>query len=212
VREEHLYDAQGQYLENNLWNSSTTHGAMHLVQDNNTLSAEIEIVAAATITRVIDGTPLTGERGLIQCGRYGAAEQNSDPHLGGEANALARAKADITLANPVVVYFVGLSTAGWSTPDGSDPDDFWQYVRGDGGLPVRSVFSVPAERGCTDGDVTIARQQIVFGAHIADFISVKLTGVACRIGQNTVAPTTACTEPIAAATDSVAAAYRRSHR
>lgn len=216
VRQEHLYDAQGRYIEDNLWNSTTTQSAMHLVQPNNTLSAEIEIAAAATITRVIDGRPLTGERELIQCGLYGSPERNSDPHIGGEVNALARAKADITLANPVGVYFDGLSTAGWETPDGANPDSFWRYVRGASDYPVRAVFAVPSELGYTVSDIMIAGQAIAFGAQIADFITVKLTGVACRIGQSTVNPMTACTEFIAAAvaaTDlDAAASDRRSHR
>jgi hypothetical protein len=217
VRQEHLYDAQGQYIEDNLWNSSTTQGAMHLVQPNNTLSAEIEIAAAATITRVIDGTPLTGERELIQCGLYGAPERNSDPHIGGEVNALARAKADITLANPVGVYFDSLSTADWETPDGTNPDAFWRYIRGTTDYPMRAVFEIPPERGYTVSDITIAGRAIEFGAQIADFVTVKLTGLACRIGQSTVSPMTACTEFIAAAalapTDVVgASSYRRSHR
>src|SRR5829696_771366 len=217
VREEHLFDAQGQYLTNNLFNSSTTMGAMHLIQGANTLSAEIEIAAAATITRMIDGALLTGERELIQCGQYGSPERNSDPHIGGEVNALARAKADITLANPVGVYFAGLSTAGWVTPDGSDPGDFWQYLRGAPGLPVRAIYTVPADRDYTVGDITIAGRQIAFGAQIADFVTMKLTGLACRIGQSTVAPMKACRGFAAAAALAPAEmaavdAYRRSHR
>ena len=196
VREEDLFDSRGNYNRLNRWNSTTTDGAMHLVQVNNTLTAEIEIAAAATIVREIDGRVLTGEQELIACGRYGAAGRNSDPHIGGEVNDLARQKADITLAEPVGLYFGGLSTAGWETPDGEDPQAFWKYLRGDADHPVRAVFEVPAERGYSVGDIMIDGRPIEFGGQIADFITIKLTGLACRIGASTVEPMTGCVQPI----------------
>ena len=165
---------------------------MHLVQANNTLGAEIELAAAATIVRVIDGRTLTGEQELINCSEYGAPERNSDPHIGGAVNGIAQLKADIALANPVGLYFDGLSTAGWATPDGSDPQTFWSFTRGNPGHYVRAVYETPSDKPFVVGDITINGTAIRFGGQIADFVSMKLTAIACRFGRSTAAPMTAC--------------------
>ncbi len=131
------------YDPRNRWNNSTANGAMHLIQANNTLGAEIELAAAATIVRIVNGRTLEAEQELIACGQYGQSERNSDPHIGAEVNALARAKADITLANPVGLCIAGLSTAGWQTPDGSPASDYWTVVRGTPEKALRAVYEVP---------------------------------------------------------------------
>ncbi|MFF2041754.1 hypothetical protein ACFVVX_15070 [Kitasatospora sp. NPDC058170] len=192
VQQDDLFGVDGSYNPLNRWNDSTSHGAMHLIQRSNTLGAEIELAAAATIVRIIDGEELTTEQQLIQCGMYGVPERNSDPHIGGAVNEIARQKADISLADPVGLYFNDLSTDGWATPDGSDPKAYWTYVRGDASHPVRAVYEVPQDQGFTVGDITINGKPIQFGAQIADFITIKLTAVACRFGLSTTAPRTTC--------------------
>jgi hypothetical protein len=182
VVEAHLFTANGQYRNRNRWNDSTSSGAMHLIQDANTLGAEIELAAAATVLRSRNGQPLTGERELIECAHYGEPERFSDPHIGAEVNALARQKADLTLANPVGLCIDRLSTQGWKTPDASDPQEYWRIVRGSREKAVRAEYRVPKEKGFTVGDITINGRNIVFGAQIADFITIKLTGLATRIG------------------------------
>ncbi len=196
VQHEDLFDASGAYIPRNRWNNSTTNGAMHLVQAANTLSAEIELVAAASIVRVIDGQELTGEQELIACARYGAPLRNSDPHIGGVVNGIARLKADLTLSDPVGLYFDDLSTVGWETPDGSDPKSYWTYRRGEDGHHVRAVYEVPQELGFVVSDITIDGNPIEFGAQITDFISIRAIAVACRIGRSNVAPMTSCVEDI----------------
>ena len=167
-------------------------GPLHLVQVNNTLSAEIELAAGASNTRERNGVLLTDEHDLIVCGGYGQPERHSDPTIGAAVNALARADADITLANPVGIYFDALSTAGWQTPDGSDPADFWTITRGTPEKPVRAVLEVPDDRTFVVGDITINGSPIRFGAQIADFITMKLTGQATRIGQSHYPPIAGC--------------------
>ena len=126
-----LFLANGRYNPRNRWNDSTADGnIVHLIQPNNTLSAFVDIGARATIVRKIGGTILTGELELIRCGLYGGENRHSDPHIGGEVNALARLKADIALANPMALYIHGLFPAGWETPDGSDPLHYWRIVTG----------------------------------------------------------------------------------
>jgi hypothetical protein len=191
VKAEHLFD-NGTYLSRNRWNNSTTNGAMHLIQVNNTLTAEIELAAAATIVRVVGGRTLVAEQELIECGRYGQPERNSDPNIGAVVNELARGKADITLANPVGLCIAGLSVAGWQTPDGSPASDYWKIVRGTAEKALRAVYEVPAAKGFIVGDITIDGKQIEFGAQIADFITIKLTGLAARLGKSNVAPFQGC--------------------
>ncbi|GIG59912.1 hypothetical protein Lfu02_42840 [Longispora fulva] len=165
---------------------------MHLIQSANTLGAEIELAAAATIRRLINGKELTTEQELIACAKYGQPERHSDPHIGGEVNAVARRKADLTLADPVGLYFDDLRTDGWATPDDADPKSFWTYVRGAQGYGVRAVYEVPAGKPYTVGDITINGKPIRYGAQIADFITIKLTATACRFGQSTARPQTGC--------------------
>ena len=194
VKEADLFDSSRRYIRKNRWNSTTTNGAMHLVQDANTLSAEIELAAAASIVRKIGGRELTGEQELINCSQYGEPLRNSDPHIGGVVNSVARLKADLAVANPVGLYFKDIATDGWETPDGTDPKSFWKILRGKPDTPVRAVYEVPAAKGYTVSDVTIAGKPITFGAQITDFITIKLTAVACRVGKSTVAPMTACVD------------------
>jgi len=206
IKQSDLLDTQGQYNPRNAFNDSTAYGAMHLIQANNTLGAEIDIAADATIVRVINGQTLTGEQELIACGQYGQPDRNSDPHIGGEVNALARLKADITLANPVGLYFAGFAPVGWTTPDGTDSQAFWTVVRGDANHAVRAVYEVPAAKGYVVGDIKVQGQPLSFGAQIADAVTMKLTGLACRVGQSTVAPQTACKEQVSSIAGSLSVA------
>lgn len=188
VAENDLFDAQGKYIQRNRWNNSTTQGAMHLIQGSNTLGAEIELGAAATIVRTRNGQILTSAAELIACAQYGDPERNSDPHIGEVVNSVAQQKANLALANPVGLYLKVLDTTGWSTPDGADPQGFWRVDRGDAEHTVRAVYEVPAAAGYTVSDITAGGAPIRFGAQIADFISVKLSAVACRFGQSTATP------------------------
>ncbi len=187
-----LFLANGRYNPRNVWNNSSTNGVMHLIQPNNTLGAEIELAGGSSVVRSINGQLLTGERELIDCGKYGGRERHSDPRIGSEVNSLTRQKADVTLANPVGLYFSKLITAGWEVPNGEDAQNFWKYVRGTASHPVRAVFEVPSDRGFVVSDIKIDGREIVFGAQIADKIKIKLTGVAHNFGQSIVAPMTGC--------------------
>jgi hypothetical protein len=101
---------------------------------------------------------------------------------------LARRKADVSLANPIGLCIADLSTVGWATPDGSDPKCYWKITRGTSENALRAVYEVPAGKGFTVGDITINDQPIKFGAQIADFITIKLTGLATRFNLSTAKP------------------------
>lgn len=52
VKRQDIFDRRGNYIPQNKWNRDTTNGAMHLIQVNNTLGAEIELAAGASIVRL----------------------------------------------------------------------------------------------------------------------------------------------------------------
>ena len=187
-----IFGPDGRYNPRNKWNSRTDVGPIHLVQQSNFLSAAIELAAAATIVRKIDGRLIVSDQELIRCSQYGVPVRNSDPHIGAQINELARMKADVTLADPIGIYILGVSTAGWQTPDGADPQDFWIPVRGARRRRVRCVFEVPQNKPYVVGDILIQGRPIEFGAQIADFVTIMLCGVACRFGQSIVQPMTDC--------------------
>jgi hypothetical protein len=47
VKRADLFDSNGKYVPRNKWNNSTTRGAMHLIQRNITLGAEIELAGGS---------------------------------------------------------------------------------------------------------------------------------------------------------------------
>jgi hypothetical protein len=83
---------------------------------------------------------------------------------------------------------------GWQTPDGSPASDYWKIVRGTPQKALRAVYEVPPGRGFTVGDIEINGRKIEFGAQIADFITIKLTGLATRFGKSSVAPFHGCVQ------------------
>lgn len=187
-----LLDSSGNYNPTNHWNSASDVGPVHLTEASNSLGAAVELAAAATIVRVINGRPLTSEQELIKCSGYGVPTRNSDPHIGASVNELARMRADVTLADPPGLYINDFTPAGFVTPDGTDPHAFWSFQRGEQGRWMRGVYEVPAEKGYVVGDITVAGQPIEFGGQIGDFVSIKLVGLACRIGQSQAKPFTVC--------------------
>jgi hypothetical protein len=172
----------GSYNRLNKWN--TKNGAMHLNQRNNTLGAEINIAAQATILRQQGGVILTDPDKLIRCGRYGAPGRASDPTIGAMVNALARDGFFVTLQNPVGLYIDSLDTTGWKKPNGSPVDPgYWQILRGTAGKILRAVYEVPAAEGFVVGDIAIGGEKIEFGGQIAEKITMKLTGLAFSKGK-----------------------------
>jgi hypothetical protein len=193
VAEVDLFDKNGVYIKTNKWNNSTKDGAMHLIQRNNTLGAEIELAGAATIVRSkSDGSLMVDTRELIECGKYGVVERNSDPFIGARVNHHARNNAEVTIADPVGIYFASIDTQSWETPDDSDPAILWCYTRGAEKRPMRAVLKVPEGKSYHLGDVMIKGKPITFGAQVADCIQMSVRAVATRIGQSTVKPVQGC--------------------
>jgi hypothetical protein len=175
------------YNRLNKWN--TGGGAMHLIHGANTLGAEVNIAAEATILRKDPtGQPIVEATPLIKCAGYGNQYRSSDPLIGFQVNALARKGYSITLKNPVGLYMDGLDAAGWKKPDGTKVGDYFKVVRGQKGMGLRAVYEVPAGefsggQPFVVGDITIGGEKIAFGGQIAKRITMKLVGVACEKGK-----------------------------
>jgi hypothetical protein len=183
-----VYAQQGQYNPYNKWN--TTHGIVHLCSPPNSITAEIQLGADATVHyRNGRGGAVVEPSALICCAAYGGPDRNSDPTIGATVNALARAGAMITLPNPVGLYMDHIDLTGWQAPAGVQIEDCVRVMRGAPGMIERLVVEVPGGSGPTVGDLTIGGEPIEHGGQIAECITVKLVGGAAKIGSVQNAPT-----------------------
>jgi hypothetical protein len=168
---------KGQYYLYNKWN--TTHGIAHLNSPPNSLFAEIQLGADATVPRIDrEGRLLVEPDALICYAGYGGPNRNSDPTIGAAVNALARLGAWVTLKNPVGLYMDHIDLSGWRAPDGSDITQFIRVVRGSLGMIERMVVEAPPGHTLCVGDLMIAGELVRYGGQVAECITVKLTGLA----------------------------------
>jgi hypothetical protein len=198
------------YNPENRWNNATDTGTiMHLIQVNNTLAAQINLGADATIIRKrSDGTVITDRDELIRCGRFGGVERNSDPQIGAEVNTLARAGAMVTIQDPVGLYIDSINWGLIQPPSGHDDDlsQFWKWTRGTQDHRMRAEFEIPADKGYVLGDLFVRGIPLEFGGQLADIITIALIGRASDVGGNNQAKPIPCVgaAPRAAATFKVA--------
>ena len=172
-----VWAVKGQYNIYNKWN--TTLGIAHLCSPPNSLVAEIQLGADATV-RYTDpkGRLLVEPEALIGYAGFGGSNRNSDPTIGASVNALARLGANVTLRNPVGLYIDHIDLSGWEAPDKKSVSDCVRIVRGVPQMIERMIVEVPAGRGFEVGDLTIAGAPIRYGGQIAECITVKLVGIA----------------------------------
>ncbi|UPK94032.1 hypothetical protein LCI18_004967 [Fusarium solani-melongenae] len=147
-----FFDSDGNYNPFNQWNGiknlkdpknpregfvTTNPGCiMHLAQVNNTLGAEVDIAAQATVIRKDeDGNDITDKTKLCNCSSYGQAQRHSDPQIGIMINGLARAGNKVSIANPVGIYMNTFDSNSFKLDDGSGdlkpvPSGTFTWVRG----------------------------------------------------------------------------------
>ncbi|KAK3312167.1 hypothetical protein B0H66DRAFT_525165 [Apodospora peruviana] len=199
------FGPDGSYVPSNKWNNSTTTGSiMHLVQPNNTLSAEIDIAAQGTVIRKDDhGKIITDKVKLINCSAYGQPERNSDPTIGILVNNLARQGASVSIANPVAIYIHSFNTAtfqldiegtGQNMVDVPDGTIRWQRGNITKNAGLRLQIEIPdgivgtgennKGRQLTVSDIVDTKngQNIMYGAQFADYITMTVKGVAISGG------------------------------
>jgi len=220
IVESDLYtkDSHGklQYNPQNKWNNSTTTGTiMHLIQGANTLGAELDLGARATVLRKrADGTLITDSNELINCSQYGNPNRNSDPTIGAAVNSLARTGAMITIQDPIGLYIDSVNWAQFAPPVGHEEDDpstFWKWTRGTKGYYMRGEFEVPAGKGYSLGDLTVNGAPLQYGGQISDFIKVSLTGRACADGLSIPPRLCGSPPPPADLSESVSAKHHPKH-
>jgi hypothetical protein len=180
VPDTELYTSGNVYSPRNNWNAAY---AIHLIQPNNTLRAEINIASQATILRRHAGDdPVTDANELINCSRFGDPDRHSDPHIGDVVNQKARQGCSITLQDPIGLYLESLphptNDLNIKRPDGGAVGpEFWTLARGDKNHILRAVFQAPAGQPAV-GDLQIGGQKIGFGGQIVKAgLRVKLTGI-----------------------------------
>ncbi|RPA91403.1 hypothetical protein L873DRAFT_1714422 [Choiromyces venosus 120613-1] len=196
IKKEDLYSSKSnRYNRLNKWNNSTTTGSiMHLVQRANTLEAEIQLGADATVLRVdSSGAPIHDYDRLIRCSQYGGIYRNSDPTIGGNVNDLAWQGPLLTIADPVGLYIDSFDGSQFEAPDEEDVQKFWTFTRGTAADPnrgrpahwVRAVFEVPKSYGYNVSAIKDANgNKILWGSQLADAIQIRLTGQAAEIGKH----------------------------
>ncbi|CAG8758239.1 6139_t:CDS:2 [Dentiscutata erythropus] len=182
------------YDRKNKWNYNSNSGnIIHLLHENSTLIDGVDVTVCSSIVRVTDEKcvinerNLTTEQELIKYGLNGKPDRFSDPHIGAFVNKITRLGADVTIRNPPAIYFNDLDTSLFKTPDGSDPKNHWHILRGPEDGYVRASYEVIDGNFCV-GDIHIDGVPIDFGAHIADFITMRIPIIACRFGQSTIPP------------------------
>ncbi|MBR9920348.1 MAG: hypothetical protein GYB31_05855 [Bacteroidetes bacterium] len=167
--------------------NSGSGGAMHLTSTPNTLQTEIGLATSSTIQRTSGNA---NEQTLICCGVFGQDFRNSDPHIGGSVNRVVEAGYKVTLTNPPGLYIQMPNFSQYKTPDGTDASEFWTIVRGKvtteneygvslpGNYILHAKFEVPADKGYTVSDITIAGEPIKWGSQIAATYNMQIVASA----------------------------------
>jgi hypothetical protein len=209
------------YNPTNPYNFRTDTGTIiHLIQPANTLSAEIDIAAQATVIRKdAQGKVITNSDQLIRCSQYGNPNRNSDPTIGSLINALARQGNSISIADPVALYINKFDTGAFKLDasggrDGDSdnfipvPASWFEFQRGDikkkQGLRLRIQNNTAQKtndgsRLLTVSDIYDKSKSVYlnYGAQFADYIHMGVAGVAIPGDQPS--PAVSCPAPPAAA-------------
>jgi len=176
----------GSYNPYNKWN--TSQGVMHLTHPANTLGAEIDLAARATIPRQdIDGARVTEQRRFACGSDFGDPNRSSDPSIGSGVNLTAFPAAagsviqSITLANPAGLYIDNVANV--ITDDADNPLPGWfKIVRGVTGRGLMAVLEPPA--GATFGleKVRILGDMLTHGGQVAEHIQMILYAKTADLG------------------------------
>lgn len=169
----------GSYDPFNKWN--TTNGVMHLTHPANTLGAEINLAAFATIPREdTPGARVSDVRRLICCAGYGNANRSSDPSIGFAVNTTCvpltagSAIMTATLADPVGLYMNQLQAGVLTGPNGEALDNWFQFVRGNAGKGLMAVVEPPSGSAFGLDRVLVKGVPLQRGGQIAEAIDMVL--------------------------------------
>jgi hypothetical protein len=186
----------------NKWNSGTVSdaqqgGAIHLTSTPNTLQTEIGLATAATVLRInpngppgSTNWPSSQYNSLLCDAQYGQKYRNSDPNIGGNVNTFVNSSNVVTLADPPGLYIQMPDFSSYSTPDQSDPSQYWRIIRGSqnlttqdgtpmpGNFILHAVFEVPASKGFTVSQIKIGGKNITWGSQVAATFKMQIVASA----------------------------------
>jgi hypothetical protein len=166
-----------QYNPHNEWN--TTKGIVHLTHRANTLGAEVNLAAQASVLRRdANDQPVSDPARLICCSGFGSAMRSSDPSIGALVNSLVRAGKVVALRNPVGLYIDKLDLSVFEGPNGEDVAAWWKVVRGRDGMILRAEFAPPPGAAVDLAAVRVQNRPLKWGGQIARHIQMKLVGIA----------------------------------
>lgn len=187
---------KGHYNPYNKWN--TTQGVMHLTHPANTLGAEINLAARATIPRKnAAGARITEVRRFACCSDFGDANRSSDPNIGNGVNltvipaGAAATAQSITLANPVALYIDRLASGAITDENGNPLSGWFKIVRGVTGRGLMAVLEPPA--GATFGldKIRVGNKKLTHGGQVSERIQMVLYGKTANLGKP-IPPLQAC--------------------
>lgn len=179
---------KGEYNPHNIWN--TRRGAMHLIQRNNSLSAEIQLAADATRrwafrTEPTSPNPDGNDRfRLTGCGQFGGINRNSDPSIGYSVNELMLNDLAVTISDPVGLYISEIQLDGLKDPNGNPlaVEDVLNISRGDenSSKPRILRFSItpPADANYGLEECTLDGLPLSTGGSIARQTTITIYGEA----------------------------------
>lgn len=177
---------KGDYNPFNIWN--TEKGIMHLTQPANTLGAEINLAARATVLRKAeDDERIVDARRLIASSGFGSINRSSDPNIGFGVNitAVPTHAADplsITLANPVGLYMDRVEQGKVTDANDIPLAGWFDFKRGSAGRGLMAVLQPPEGDTRTLEDVFIEGERLKSGGQVARFIQMVLYGATAQLG------------------------------
>ncbi|HEX5264842.1 MAG TPA: hypothetical protein VFW13_15025, partial [Phenylobacterium sp.] len=167
----------GTYNPYNPWN--TEKGVMHLTHHANSLGAEIDLAAKATVVRGNGGVRVTDVRQLACCSDFGDPNRSSDPNIGHAVNTSCTPvdgspAQDVTLANPVALYIDGLAPGTITGPNDEPLDNWFTFVRGATGHGLMAVLAPPAGAAFGLDQVKVKGIPLAYGGQVAEAIQMVL--------------------------------------
>lgn len=150
--------------------------AAHLTHPANTLGAEIDLAAKATVQRLDSNDELVSERRrLACCSNFGDQNRNSDPTIGLAVNQTVRGGISITLADPVGLYIRAFDASRIADSAGNALDGWWVARRGGRGRTLRAEFGPPPGSSLTLADVRVGNNEpLTTGGQLAELTTMVL--------------------------------------
>jgi hypothetical protein len=158
--------------------------AAHLTHPANTLGAEIDLAAKATVQRLDKKQMLVKERRrLACCSNFGDCNRNSDPTIGLGVNQVATGGTSVTLADPVGLYMLSFDDSQIADQKGSALPGWWQLTRGIIGYGLRAEFKPPEGAKESLADVRVGdNAPLTSGGQLAELVTMVIYAKAAPLG------------------------------